>query len=73
MPLPEGWIDDLFEHYARMARIEGAKHYAWDRVNQLAREYPDLFFDFPQKLIERTKKKNENLSDGRVGPHEETP
>lgn len=40
----------LLAHYVSMARDPGLKACAWHRVNEMARDYPWWFADFPQRL-----------------------
>ncbi len=46
----------LLDHYIRMAQIPGAKAHAWHRVNELAKQCPELYRDLPARLTEAMRK-----------------
>lgn len=37
-------------HYTHLALNPAWKSHAWHQVNELAKEYPDMFSDLPEKL-----------------------
>lgn len=41
---------DILTHYVTYAQRPGCKDYVWHRVNQMAREHPDLYLDLPAQL-----------------------
>jgi hypothetical protein len=44
-------FEEMLSHYVRMAETCPAwKRYAWDRVNELATECPELYADLPRRL-----------------------
>lgn len=40
----------LLAHYVRLAKQPAWKAYAWHRVNEMAKDCPALYADFPQRL-----------------------
>jgi hypothetical protein len=48
-------IDDLVEHYAKLASNPGFRHYVWHRVNEMAKE-SELWAELPAKLKEKMAK-----------------
>ena len=50
MPTPQAHYAQILAHYARLAAHPGWKQYAWQRVQQMARECPELYGTLPQEL-----------------------
>ena len=46
---------DLLAHYVYLAAQPGWKAYVWDRVQQLARECPELYSGLPAALTSAVK------------------
>ena len=44
-------IQTLLDHYTKLARVPGFKAYAWQRVQELAKELPE-WRDLPSLLTE---------------------
>lgn len=45
----------ILAHYTAMARIPGAKAYAWGRVNEMAKADPDLWGMLPAQVMEAAR------------------
>jgi hypothetical protein len=46
----------LFEHYLKLAKSPATKAYAWLRVNELAKEWPEYYGELPAKLTAAMQK-----------------
>ncbi len=47
----------LLAHYIAMAALPGAKAHAWHQVNELAKQCPQLYADFPRLVTQAMKEK----------------
>jgi len=49
----------ILAHYVTLAALPGAKAYVWARVQQMARDCPELYATLPADLISAMKQQPE--------------
>lgn len=55
MPTPEAHYARILAHYLKLAACPGFKAYTWARVQQMARECPELYSALPADLTKAMK------------------
>lgn len=55
MPTPEAHQACVLAHYLRLAANPGWRQYVWRRVQEMARECPDLYAALPTDLTQAMK------------------
>jgi hypothetical protein len=49
-------LKEALEWYAYLAKTPGWKAYVWERVKEMARENPELYWKLPDLLIEEMQR-----------------
>jgi hypothetical protein len=49
-------LEQAVEWYVHLAKQPGWKFYVWERVQQMAADYPALYGELPQRLTAEMKK-----------------
>lgn len=52
----------MLANYTRWAQLPGAREYVWDRLQQLARECPELYADLPAQVTAAVKEQRDDRS-----------
>lgn len=55
MPTPQAHQTRILAHYAALAAHQGWRQYTWHRVQQMARDCPDLYAALPTDLTQAMK------------------
>ena len=55
MPTHQAHYAQILAHYTRLAAHQGWKQYTWQRVQQMAREFPELYSALPADLTKAMK------------------
>lgn len=50
MPTPQAHYARILAHYLRLAACPGFKAHTWARVQEMARDCPELYSTLPQEL-----------------------
>ena len=57
MPTPQAHYARILSHYVTLAACPGFKKYAWARVQQMAKDCPELYASLPADLIKHMNNK----------------
>jgi hypothetical protein len=57
MPTPQAHYDRILSHYVTLAACPGFKKYVWARVQQMAKDCPELYASLPADLIKHMTNK----------------
>jgi hypothetical protein len=57
MPTPQAHYARILSHYVTLAACPGFKKYAWARVQQMAKDCPELYASLPADLIKHMTNK----------------
>ena len=60
-------IQTLLDHYTKLARVPGFKAYAWQRVQELAKELPE-WRELPSLLTEAMRNEQSKPQQGTQRP-----
>ena len=59
MPTPQAHYARILSHYVTLAAHPAWKQYVWARVQQMARDCPDLYSTLPADLTQAMKQQQE--------------